>query len=148
LTVLSDKEILQHIERGEITITPFERACLNPAGYDLRSAIKLTINPGQSRLVASLEKVQLGLNVMAYLYLRSSLTREGVIGGFAVVDPGFSGQLTFNFHNLGENVVRVEKSEPIVQIIFHKLGSVADKGYTGRYQKSVGVVESKRVESC
>jgi len=146
--VLSDKEILQHKERGEIKITPFERTCLNPAGYDLRSAIELTINPGQSMLVASLEKVQLGLSVMAYLYLRSSLTREGVVGGFAVVDPGFSGHLTFNFHNLGENVIRVEKGEPIVQIVFHKLGSVAGKGYVGRYQESVGIVESKRVKPC
>jgi dCTP deaminase len=145
LTVLSDKEILQHIELGEIEISPFERKCLNPAGYDLRSAIELTINPRKSMLVASLEKVQLGLSVMAYLYLRSSLTREGIIGGFAVVDPGFSGQLTFNFHNLGENVVRVEKSEPIVQIVFHKLGGVADKGYAGKYQESVGIVESKRM---
>jgi len=145
LTVLSDKEILQHIERDEIEINPFERKCLNPAGYDLRSAIELTINPKKSTLVVSLEKVQLDLSVMAYLYLRSSLTREGIIGGFAVVDPGFSGQLTFNFHNLGENVVRVEKSEPIVQIVFHKLGSVADKSYAGKYQESVGIVESKRV---
>ncbi|UCE16365.1 MAG: dCTP deaminase [Candidatus Bathyarchaeota archaeon] len=148
MTVLSDKEILQHIERGEIKITPFERKCLNPAGYDLRSVIELALIPGQSRLVASLEKVQLGLGVMAYLYLRSSLTREGVVGGFAVVDPGFSGQLTINFHNLGQNIIKVEKSEPIVQIVFHKLGSAASKGYGGRYQESAGVVESKRVKSC
>ncbi len=145
MTVLSDKEILQHIKQSEIEIIPFERKCLNPAGYDVRSATELTINPKESTLVASLEKIQLGLSVMAYLYLRSSLTREGIIGGFAVVDPGFSGQLTFNFHNLGENVVRVEKGEPIVQIVFHKLGSVADRGYAGKYQESVGVVESKRV---
>jgi len=145
LTVLSDNEILQHIELGEIKISPFEPACLNPAGYDLRSGIELIINPRKSTLVASLEKVQLGSSVMAYLYLRSSLTREGIIGGFAVVDPGFSGQLTFNFHNLGENVVRVEKGEPIVQIVFHKLSSAADKSYAGKYQESVGIVESKRV---
>jgi dCTP deaminase len=145
LTVLSDREILQHIEQGKIKINPFERKCLNPAGYDLRSAIELTIKPGQSRLVASLEKVQLGLSVIAHLYLRSSLAREGIIGGFAVVDPGFSGQLTFNFHNLGENIVRVEKGESIVQIVFHKLGSVADKGYAGKYQESFGIVKSRRL---
>lgn len=147
MTVLSDKEILQHMEVGEVKITPFEPACLNPAGYDLRSPIEITINPRQSRLVASLEKVKLGLSVMAYLFLRSSLTREGIVGGFAVVDPGFSGQLTFHFHNLGEEVVKVEKGEPIVQIVFHKLGTVAGMSYSGRYQESIGIVESKRVKS-
>ncbi len=144
MTVLSDKEILEHLERGEIEITPFKPACLNPAGYDLRSASRLTIKPKQYQLTATLERVELGLNVMASLHIRSSLAREGVIGSFAAVDPGFRGQLTLNLHNDGENAVVVGEGEPIVQIVFHQLGHRATQAYSGVYQDSKGIIRSKR----
>jgi len=144
LALLSDKEILEHLKRGKIRITHFQPSCLNPAGYDLRSAKELTIEPKQHSLIATLETVELDLTIMSTLHIRSSLAREGIIGSFAVVDPGFCGQLTLNLHNDGEHVVRVRKGEPIVQIVFHKLGERATKGYSGVYQHSKGIVRSKR----
>ena len=142
--MLSDEEILEHLKRGEIKITPFETFCLNPAGYDLRSSSEVVIKPKQYELTATLETVELGLKVTASLHIRSSLAREGIIGSFAVVDPGFRGQLTLNFHNVGEKEIIIRKGEPIVQIVFHKLGSTARKGYSGLYQNSRGIVPSKR----
>ena len=144
LTVLSDEEILEHLKKGEINITPFEPSCLNPAGYDLRSASELTIKSKQYKLTATLETVKLGLKLIASLHIRSSLAREGIIGSFAAVDPGFRGQLTLNLHNDGENAVTIKKGEPIVQIVFHKLGNTATKGYSGVYQDSKGIVKSRR----
>jgi len=144
LTALSDEEILECLKRGEIKITPFEASCLNPAGYDLRSSSKVVIKPKRYELTATLETVELGLEVMGSLHIRSSLAREGVIGSFAVVDPGFRGQLTLNLHNDGEKVVTLRRGEPIVQIVFHKLGRKARKGYSGVYQNSRGIVPSKR----
>ena len=144
MTILSNKEILKHIRNGEVNIVPFELCCLNPAGYDLRSANELTIKPKQYKLAATLETIELGLKLTAFLHIRSSLAREGVIGSFAAVDPGFRGQLTLNLHNDGQNVVTIRKGEPIVQIVFHKLGNTATKGYSGAYQNSKGIVKSKR----
>jgi len=144
LTVLSDEEILAHLKKGEIKISPFEASCLNPAGYDLRSSSEVVIKPKQYELTATLESVELGLKATASLHIRPSLAREGVIGSFAVVDPGFRGQLTLNPHNDGENEITIQKGEPIVQIVFHRLGSPARKGYGGIYQNSRGVVPSKR----
>ena len=145
--MLSDEEILEHLKRGEIKITPFETFCLNPAGYDLRSSSEVVIKPKQYELTATLETVELGLKVTASLHIRSSLAREGIIGSFAVVDPGFRGQLTLNFHNVGEKEIIIRKGEPIVQIVFHKLGSPPKKGYSGLYQNSIGIVPSKRHKS-
>lgn len=142
--MFSDQEIFAHLKKGEIKITPFEPSCLNPAGYDLRSSSEVVINPKKYKLVATLETVELGLKVMATLHTRSSLAREGILGGFAVVDPGFRGQLTLNLHNDGEVHITIRKAEPIVQIVFHKLESQARKGYGGLYQNSRGVVPSKR----
>ncbi len=144
MTVLSDKEILDHLKKGEVKISPFEVSCLNPAGYDLRSSSEVVIKPKQYELTATLERVELGLEVTASLHIRSSLAREGVIGSFAVVDPGFRGQLTLNLHNDGEKEITIRRGEPIVQIVFHRLGSPARKGYGGIYQNSRGVVPSKR----
>ena len=144
MTVLSDAEILKHLDNGEVKLEPFERSCLNPAGYDLRCSKNVILKPKHYELVATLETVELGLNVTAYLHIRSSLAREGVIGSFAVVDPGFRGQLTLNLHNVSEKEVTLREGERIVQIVFHSLGSAARKGYSGSYQNSKGTVSSRR----
>jgi dCTP deaminase len=144
--VLSDVEILEHLKSGEVKLEPFERSCLNPAGYDLRCSETVVLKPRQYELVATLETVELGLSVAAFLHIRSSLAREGVIGSFAVVDPGFRGQLTLNLCNVSEKEVTLREGERIVQIVFHSLGSVARKGYSGSYQNSRGIVSSRRNE--
>jgi dCTP deaminase len=142
--VLSDVEIREHLEEGEVKLEPFEPSCLSPAGYDLRCSKNVILKPKQYELVATLETVELGLNVTAYLHIRSSLAREGVIGSFAVVDPGFRGQLTLNLHNVSEKQILLREGERIVQIVFHRLGSAARKGYNGSYQNSKGTVSSRR----
>ena len=145
--MLSDEEILEHLRRGEIKISPFETSCLNPAGYDLRSSSEVALKPKRYELTATLETVELGLKVTGSLHIRSSLAREGVFGSFAVVDQGFRGQLTLNLHNAGETEITIKEGEPIVQIVFHKLGSPPKKGYSGLYQNSIGIVPSKRHKS-
>ena len=145
MTVLSDTEILENLKTGEIKLEPTDlSACLNPAGYDLRCAKTAVLKPKQYVLVATLETVELGLNVAAFMYIRSSLAREGLIGSFAVVDPGFRGQLTLNLHNVSDKEVTLYEGERIVQIVFHSLGSSANKGYNGSYQNSKGIVSSRR----
>ena len=143
--MLSDAEILEHLRTGEIKLEPSDlSACLNPAGYDLRCSKTVVLKPRQYELVATMETVELGLRIAAFLHIRSSLAREGVVGSFAVVDPGFRGQLTLNLHNVGEKEVTLREGERIVQIVFHTLGGVARKGYSGSYQNSKGVVSSRR----
>ncbi|UCC59214.1 MAG: dCTP deaminase [Candidatus Bathyarchaeum sp.] len=136
--------ILEHLRSGEVKLEPFDSSGLNPAGYDLRISKRVVLKPKHYLLVATLETVELGLSVTAYLHIRSSLAREGVVGSFAVVDPGFRGQLTLNLHNVSEKEITLEKGERIVQIVFHKLGNTAKKGYNGSYQNSKGIVSSRR----
>jgi len=143
--VLSDAEIREHLRTGEIKLEPSDlSACLNPSGYDLRCSRTVVLKQKQYELVATLETVELGLGVVAFLHIRSSLAREGVIGSFAVVDPGFRGQLTLNLHNVSDKEVTLKEGERIVQIVFHRLGSTAKTGYSGSYQNSKGIVTSKR----
>ena len=145
MTVLSDAEIREDLITGEIKLEPSDlAACLNPAGYDLRCSKTVVLKPKQYVLVATLETVELGLGIVAFLHIRSSLAREGVIGSFAVVDPGFRGQLTLNMQNVSDKQVTLREGERIVQIVFHSLGCTAEKGYNGSYQNSEGIVTSRR----
>ena len=142
--VLSDVGILSALKAGMIKIVPFDKNCLNPAGYDLRLDNTVTIKPGIQELVATLERVELDLSVVGFLNVRSSLAREGVIGSLALVDPGFRGQLTIALFNASKQKVKIKKGERFVQITFAKLGGRAKEGYSGRYQDSEGVAKSLR----
>ena len=138
-------EILDSLRSGEIKLEPSNlSSCLNPAGYDLRCSKTVILKPKQFMLVSTLECVELSLNITASLHIRSSLAREGVIGSFAIVDPGFRGQLTLNLHNVNDKELTLGEGERIVQIVFHRLGNVAKKGYNGSYQDSKGIVLSRR----
>ena len=145
MTVLSDIEIQEAMKTGELKLEPSDlSACLNPAGYDLRCSEDVVLKPKQYVLLATLERVELGLSLVAFMHIRSSLAREGIIGSFAVIDPGFRGQLTLHLSNVSNKEIKFKKGERIVQIVFHHLSSTAKQGYNGSYQDSQGIVTSKR----
>ena len=142
--VLSDVEILSALRAGIIKIDPFNKNCLNPAGYDLRLKNTVVIEPGVRELVSTIERIELDLSVAGFLNIRSSFAREGVIGSLALVDPGFKGQLTIALFNASERRIEIKKGERFVQVTFAKLGGRAMRGYAGRYQDSKGIVKSLR----
>ncbi len=140
---LSDTEITSAIKTGQIRIRP-RIAELNPAGVDLRIDRDLELNPGQQRLAATLERVELSENFLGILHIRSSLAREGIIASLALVDPGFQGQLTVSLHNAGDRPVRLTRGERFIQLSMLRLGTPATQTYTGKYQNSTGIVKSRR----
>ena len=140
---LSDTEITSAIKTGQIRIRP-RIAELNPAGVDLRIDRDLELNPGQQRLAATLERVELSENFLGILHIRSSLAREGIIASLALVDPGFQGQLTVSLHNAGDRPVRLTRGERFIQLSMLRLGTPATQTYTGKYQNSRGIVKSRR----
>ena len=83
-------EIERCLNDGSLVISPFEGSCLNGAGYDLRLSGDLAMSPGVHKLVATLERVEIGEVLVGTLYLRSTLARSGIIASLALVDPGFS----------------------------------------------------------
>ena len=140
---LSDTEITSAIKTGQIKIRP-RIAKLNPAGVDLRIDRDLELNPGQQRLAATLERVELSENFLGILHIRSSLAREGIIPSLALVDPGFQGQLTVSLYNAGDRPVRLTRGERFIQLSMLRLGTPATQTYTGKYQNSTGIVKSRR----
>ena len=144
MTVLSNSDILAHLQSGGLKIEPFASESLSSAGYDLRSGVAVKIMPGGTSLVHTMETVELGPSICGQLFIRSSVAREGLLGSFALVDPGFRGQLTLLLANLGPSAVGIARGERLAQIVFVKLHKVSTKPYSGRYQNSVGTMGSKR----
>ncbi|MDI9643603.1 MAG: dCTP deaminase [Candidatus Verstraetearchaeota archaeon] len=142
--MLSDLGILEQIEQGKLKLDPFSKDCLSASGYDLRSDVEIVLPKGAHALVHTLERVELPPYIAGQLFLRSSFAREGLIGSLALVDPGFRGQLTVSLVNMGSGNVAIDKGERLLQIVFHKLDRPSSRPYVGKYQDSVGTVESKR----
>ncbi len=143
---LSDSEITGAIKTGQFHIVP-RNPKLNPAGIDLRadrSLVLRVLRPGQQRLVATIERVELSERFLGILHIRSSLAREGIVASLALVDPGFRGQLTVSLHNAGDRLVSLRKGERFIQLSLLRLGMPATHAYVGKYQNSRGVVKSRR----
>ena len=143
LTILSDVEIEELIRNGSLVVTPFDPKCLSGSGYDLRSAADIMIPHGYHELVATLERVELGLDVAGVMHVRSSLAREGVIGSLALIDPGFRGQLTISLYNAGSKLFEMKRGDRFIQVTLHRLGKKTSRPYDGRYQDSQGIVERR-----
>lgn len=146
MTVLSDQQIIEALKSGTLKIDPFSVEKLNPAGYDFSSSSRFVLNPREWKLISTLETVELSSSLIATIHLKSSFAREGIVGSFAIIDPGFRGQLTLSVYNVGRNIIEISKSESIVQVVFYLMGTKSDIPYHGKYQESSGSVESKRLQ--
>ena len=144
MTILVDREILHLVNNKRITIVPFSERNLTTAGYDFSSGIPCDLNPKQQKLIVTAEYLEIPANILGTIHLKSSLCREGLIGSFAVIDPGFRGKLTLLLFNSGGSTIHINKNEPVAQIIFHKTEGTSSKPYNGRYQDSLGLVKSRR----
>ncbi len=145
--------------RKDILIEPFSEKSLQPAGYDLRVGEEayldgrlidvgkdgnIIIPPKAHALVLTLERVKLPDDVMGDMKIRSSLAREGLLGSFAWVDPGWDGNLTLVIFNSSSEPVELTYGERFVQIAFHHLEGPSQKPYRGNYQGSRHLALSKR----
>lgn len=107
--ILSDKDILKRIKKGEIKIEPFDEDCLQPSTVDLHLGPQMRvfdnwqtgvvdvkekldtsrlvkipkegfiIHPGEFLLGATVEKITLPVDISAKLEGRSSLGRLGLV---------------------------------------------------------------------
>lgn len=159
MSTLSDRDIKLRIESGDITIYPFDAACLQPASYDMHlgcdfkfiSQRQTALSPmlatdmldkvatkdhplrlmqGQFCLATSIEAVELSENVIGRLEGKSSLARLGLIVHEAgFFDPGFKGQCTLELFNLAPIPILLYPGMKIVQMAFESLSSPAERPY-------------------
>ena len=156
MAVLSDRSILEALRAGRLRIEGFVEQNLTPNGYDLTiaevavlTAVPSTVKsgiakiPGRARFaVATAEVVELGPDVTAQLWLRTTWARQGVLAAFGKVDAGFRGTLTLPGLNANDTLLELPVGDRYAQIVFEDLTSTAEKAYaqrSGHFQDQRGV---------
>jgi dCTP deaminase len=156
--VLSDGDILEAMEKGELGIEDFNEAGLTPNGYDLR--VEMVLLPGSGAKTASgkavippkcwfvvgtKERVRLGSGLVAQLWLRTTFARKGILATFGKIDAGFDGTLTVSAFNASDSPVEIPVGERFCQMVLERLDTPARKVYaerSGRYQGQRGITLS------
>ena len=153
--MLTDADIRDAVGRGEMDIEPFSEHQLTPNGYDLAIAEVVLPDTGQSFLagtavvppltrfmVSTRERVRLGPDMAAQLWLRTSWARRGVIASFGRIDAGFDGTLTFGAFNSSADPLELPLGDTFAQMVVDRMTGSAEALYvdrSGHYQDQRGV---------
>jgi dCTP deaminase len=108
------------------------------------------LHPGEFVLGTTLERVRLGVDVVARLEGKSSLGRLGLLihstAGF--IDPGFEGHITLELSNVATLPIAIYPEMKIGQISFYRMTTAADVPYGSpelgsKYQGQSGPTASR-----
>lgn len=165
--ILSDREIRRYIDEGRLAIEPFRDDTIRENGVDLRiggavARLKgagrpfdpyrddpsefisiergdsFVINPNEHVLLHTEEYIKMPDDLMAFVNLRSSYARIGLIIPPTVVDANFEGELTIEL--IGGNFpVILHRGDRFLHLIFARLTSRPEKPYMGKYQGQRGI---------
>ncbi len=93
--------------------------------------VPFVLHPGEFVLGSTMERVELGTDLVARVEGKSSLGRLGLLvhatAGF--VDPGWKGQLTLELSNVSTLPIRLYYGMKIGQLSFQNLTTPADRPY-------------------
>ncbi len=169
--ILSDKTILEMVNKETLVIRPLESSQVQPASVDIRlgstfcviedsptgiitldrAANCRTIRtdtyvllPGQFVLATTMEYFELPDNLTAFVEGRSSLGRMGLfIQNAGWVDPGFRGEITLELYNANRCAIELKAGRRVGQLVFAKMDAPAQNPYRGKYQGQTGATASK-----
>lgn len=146
--ILSDGDITKALYMGDLRIDPAPvYARLQPASVELTLGTEFRrldgsvtqagpgewvyLERGGFMLGHTAETVTIPNYLVAEVNGKSSWGRRGLLthatAGF--VDPGFCGQLTLEFANLGSEDLYLKVGDPICQLVFTRLTSPALRSY-------------------
>ena len=161
--ILTDQQIKQAVEKGELGITNFSDDCVEPASYDIRvgefaytSTTRSMINvaekglvvlePGDFGMILALEEIRMPLDMAARFGLKSSFARKGVFASTGPqIDPGFRGRLKIGVINLSPTPIPLTFKDKFCTLEFHRLSQPSSRPYIGPYQDQVELT-SKDIE--
>ena len=97
------------------------RATPQAAGYDIRSAIEVVLNPGEIRLISTglimelPEGMECQVRPRAGLALKYGITLPNSPG---TIDPDYRGEVKIIIQNLGSEQVTLIRGERVAQLVF------------------------------
>lgn len=115
MTALTDKEISK---RDLIESIDPNRISSN--GYDLLLE-DFEIDPGETKLILSKEKVKMPKNLISLPFLRTTYAFKGLHLSQGVIDAGYEGKLKFCLTNPTKETIKTEKEDHLkapIHLIF------------------------------
>ncbi len=106
---------------GNVDIAPPSRGTARSAGYDVRAAEAVVLEPGQIRLVGTGFALELPDDLECQVRPRSGLALEHGItvpNSPGTIDPDYRGELRIILQNLGCDTVHLERGQRIAQLVF------------------------------
>ncbi len=101
--------------------------------------------PGKYYLIKTIEKVNLPVSLSGIIFPRTTMFRSGLGLFNGVVQPGYSGELTFGVSNLGQSNIKISFGARVVHITFHEvLGE--GREYRGQWQGGRVATEKKETQ--
>lgn len=107
---------------------------LGPAGYDVRIAQDLRLDPGDFALASTVERFDIPANIMAFVFDKSTWARRGLSLFNTVIEPKWFGFLTLELTNHSAKTIWINAEMPIAQIVFQYLSEETELPYSGKYQ--------------
>jgi len=134
-------QVARLVPRDEVLDTANADADLSKF-YAIESGSSFIIHPNEKVLLTTLEYVELPADIMAFVELRSSFARLGLIMPPTIIDAGFKGNITLEIQG-SAFPVKVYAGQRFAHIIFAKTLNPVEKPYEGRYQGQRGVTLPK-----
>ena len=101
--------------------------------------------PRQYYLIKTIEKVNLPTSLSGIIFPRTTLFRSGLGLFNGVVQPGYSGELTFGICNLGKSNIKVSFGARVVHITFHEVLGEGNQ-YRGQWQGGRVATDGKETQ--
>src|SRR3989344_7997699 len=137
--IQSKQDLLNLIKTKGLVIKPFKKEYLGPVGMDLtleksglnpdsNKEVNLTdtpLRPNELILVNSVEYLHLPNYLVGKIVNRSSVARLGVLVSLNadLVEPNFSGKLTFTIKNLSNREIWLKPGLRIAQLTLEEISS-------------------------
>ena len=101
--------------------------------------------PGKYYLIKTMEKVNLPTTLSGIIFPRTTLFRSGLALFNGVVQPGYSGELTFGICNLGKSNITISFGARVVHITFHEVLGEGNQ-YRGQWQGGRVATDGKETQ--
>lgn len=141
--ILTGRDIQWYIEQGKLKIEPVTPEQFQQNGVDLiLEATNWRLNhfePMKFTLGTTREWIEMPDDLMAFVALRSTWARRGVMIPHTVVDAGFKGNITLEI--LPCAYITIPLGERFAHLIFARLSGPTTP-YSGKYQGQRGITEA------
>ena len=166
--ILSNVDIQELISLGKLVIEPLDDDTIRENGVDLKFSGKVgvlkdsevfipgesdpdkfyetmemdeyVIKPGTSIIFSTIEYIRLPPTHIAFINLRSSYARLGLILSPTIVDAGYEGNLTVGLYS-SRIPVLIKKGDRILHLIIASLKTKSSKPYSGIYKGVRGLAK-------